>query len=68
MAKETILLEAAREQRGHFNVIHLETSFKADFYLAGRDELNAWAFQHQRRVVFENESLLLAPPEYVIVR
>ena len=33
---ETITAEA-REQRGHFNIIHRETSFKADMYLAGGD-------------------------------
>lgn len=65
---ETIAVEAAREQRGHFNVIHLNTGFKADFYLTGRDELNAWAFRGKRQIEFEGESVVLAPPEYVIVR
>lgn len=38
---EVIILEVAREQRGHFNVIHADTGFKADFYTSGRDELYA---------------------------
>jgi hypothetical protein len=65
---ETITAEAHREQRGHFNIIHIETGFKADMYLIGRDELNAWAFRLQRQIQFEGETVVLAPPEYVIVR
>jgi hypothetical protein len=41
---ETILAELEREQRGHFNIIHTRSGFKADIYLTGRDELNAWVF------------------------
>ncbi len=65
---EVITAEAAREQRGQFNIIHMETTFKADIYPTGRDEFNAWAFRNQRSVVFAGETLVLAPPEYVIVR
>jgi len=65
---EVIAAEARREQRGHFNILHLPTGFKADLYLTGRDELEAWAFRFQRRVQFEGETVALAPPEYVIVR
>ncbi|HUD48077.1 MAG TPA: hypothetical protein VMR33_14690 [Candidatus Baltobacteraceae bacterium] len=65
---EIIAAEARREQRGHFNILHLGTGFKADSYLAGRDELEAWAFRYQRRVQFAGETIALAPPEYVIIR
>jgi hypothetical protein len=65
---ETILMEARREQNGHFNIIHTTTGFKADMYLSGRDELNAWGFRLRRQIQFENETVILAPPEYVIVR
>ncbi len=65
---ETIVTEVAREQRGHFNIIHMNTSFKADVYPTGRDELNAWGFRNKRTVDYEGEILVLAPPEYVIVR
>ncbi len=65
---EVIAVEAQREQSGHFNIIHLETGLKADMYLMGRDELNAWAFKLKREVQFEGESVALAPPEYVVVR
>lgn len=65
---KTIVDEVARERRGHFNIIHIESSFKADIYPTGRDEFNAWAFRNKRRIEFQGETLVLAPPEYVIVR
>lgn len=65
---EAIFTEVAREQKGHFNIIHKDTSFKADIYPTGRDELNAWAFRNKRSVQFQGTTLVLAPPEYVIVR
>ena len=65
---EVIGVEIAREQRGHFNLIHQATGFKADVYLAGRDPLHEWAFARVRRLEVEGEPLIVAPPEYVIVR
>ena len=65
---ETVLAEARRERNGHFNIIHNATGFKADMYLGGRDELNAWGFRMRRPIRFEDETVILAPPEYVIVR
>jgi len=65
---ETIFTEVARDKRGHFNIIHMDTGFKADFYPTGRDELNAWGFRQKRSVQFEGETVVLAPPEYVILR
>jgi hypothetical protein len=66
--EEIIAIEASREQRGSFNIIHSHTGFKADIYLTGRDELNAWGFRRKREAQFEGERIVLAPPEYVIVR
>jgi hypothetical protein len=65
---ETILAEIAREQKGHFNLIHHATGFKADFYPTRRDDMNAWAFRGKRTMEFAGETIPLAPPEYVIVR
>ena len=65
---EVIAAEAARELRGQFNIIHMDTTFKADIYPTGRDEFNAWAFRNKRPIVYQGETLVLAPPEYVIVR
>ena len=53
---EVIHAEIARERRGHFNVIHMDTGFKADFYPAGHDEFHAWAISHTRRMDFRGEA------------
>ena len=66
--REVIAMELAREQRGHFNLIHHETGFKADIYLVGRDELHAWALSHAHLVDLDGDSVRFAPPEYVIIR
>lgn len=65
---EEIAVEVAREQRGHFNIIHHETGFKADVYLSGRDPFHAWGLARARRLEVEGQVLVVAPPEYVIVR
>ncbi len=65
---EVIATEAARQQRGQFNVIHADSGLKADFYTASRDELHAWAFRNVRQYSIEGQTIRLAPPEYVIVR
>lgn len=65
---EVILLEVAREQRGHFNLLHHETGFKADIYLVRHDPLHAWGLDHSKSVTYEGHTISLAPPEYVILR
>ena len=65
---EVIAAEIARPSKGQFNVIHSDTGFKADFYTAGRDELNAWAFRNSRKMEYRGETIVVAPPECVIVR
>lgn len=65
---EVIESERTRDQRGHFNIIHHETGFKADIYLTGRDELHAWGFAHVVTADLDGETIIFAPPEYVIVR
>ncbi len=65
---EVISVEATREQRGHFNIIHHETGFKADVYLSGRDPLHAWGLARARPLEVDGQQFVVAPPEYVIVR
>lgn len=65
---EVIRLEIGRSQRGHFNLIHHETGFKADIYTSGRDELHQWGLENRKAVVVEGEKFWLAPIEYVILR
>ena len=65
---EVIQLESSRPFRGHFNLIHHETGFKADVYTTGQDELHRWAMQNRKKYDFEGEPIWLAPIEYVILR
>ena len=65
---EILKLEINRPLRGHFNLIHHETGFKADVYTLGRDELHHWAMSKRMRIDVIGEPIWLAPPEYVILR
>ncbi len=65
---EVIKLELNRPQRGHFNLIHHETGFRADIYASGRDELHHWGLSNKKSVDVEGEEFWLAPVEYVIFR
>lgn len=65
---EVIQLEIAREQRGHFNLIHHQTGFKADVYPAGRDALHLWALGRTQDANLGDDVIRLAPPEYVVIR
>jgi len=65
---EIIRVEIARAQRGHFNLLHHETGFKADIYAFGREDLHRWALQNRTKILVDGEPFWLAPAEYVIVR
>jgi hypothetical protein len=65
---ETIREEAGRPLRAHFNVIHEESGYKADFYPIGSDPLHRWALEKRRLVELPGGGVWVAPPEYVIVR
>lgn len=65
---EVIRIEAGRRLRGHFNLIHHKTGFKADVYIAGEDPLHHWAMEHRRCIQMAGEAMWVAPPEYVILR
>ena len=65
---EIISVEMSRERRGHFNIVHTGSGLKANFYIANRDELHAWAFRRVRQYSIGGLSITLAPPEYVILR
>lgn len=66
--RDVIEIELARDRRGHFNLIHFDSGFKADIYVSASDPLRAWAIRNRRSVEIEDTQLWLAPPEYVIVR
>ncbi len=65
---EVIEQEARRPQHGHFNVIHQETTLKADCYLTGTDPLHEWAMGRRIRHDVGGIPVFVAPIEYVILR
>lgn len=64
---ETLRDQIARA-RGMFNLIHHDSQFKADIYVAGSDPLHAWALDHRRRIDLGGGGAWIAPPEYVVLR
>jgi hypothetical protein len=67
--ESVIRAEQARTQRGHFNLIHHESGYKADIYLTGTDPLHAWALPLRRRLRWNEQiEIAVAPPEYVVLR
>ncbi len=66
--EEVIILEVMRPVRGHFNLIHHETGFRADVYLAGKDPLHHWGLAKRKSVQVEDQAVWVAPIEYVILR
>lgn len=65
---KVIAAEMARQRHGCFNVIHADSSLKADCFTANRDEFHAWAFRNLKHYSARGMEVSLAPPEYVIVR
>jgi len=64
-----IRAERARSHRGHFNIIHHESGYKADIYLTGSDALHAWALPLRLRLQWsDGMEISVAPPEYVVLR
>ncbi len=66
--EEIIRTELKREVRGHINLIHHETGFKADIYFAGKDELQLWALKNKQQINLFGNTISVAPPEYVIIK
>ena len=66
--KDVIITELNRLSRGHFNLIHHETGFKADIYFTGKEELQHWAMQNSKQIEFAGSVIYVAPPEYVIIK
>jgi hypothetical protein len=65
--EDVVALEVRRGVRGHCNLIHHGSGFKADIYIA-HDELHRWALAHRRTIQLDELTLYVAPVEYVIVR
>ena len=64
---EVMEVECGRECRGHFNIIHISTGLKADFYPGNRDATFAWAWRNKLQAETDSGPIFLAPLEYVIL-
>jgi hypothetical protein len=65
--REAVEEEIGRARGGHFNVIHPETALKLDVYPAGAERLNTWGLANRRRMMVNEHTLWIAPPEYVVL-
>lgn len=65
--EEVLRTEMNRTSRGHFNLIHHDTGFKADIYFTGKSELQLWAMNNSRQIDFSGSKINIAPIEYVII-
>jgi len=64
---EVLFAENKRECRGHFNIIHIPSGLKADFYPSQHDVFFDWAWEHRRTVSQGSGTVHYAPAEYIIV-
>jgi len=65
--EDVLASEINRPTRGHFNVIHISSGLKADFYPSKNHPLFEWAFANRRKIQIGKQTVWLAPPEYVIL-
>lgn len=64
---EILRQEVQRARKGLFNIIHHASGSKADLYVSKNDSLDQWGFENVRRFHIAGETVLVAPPEYVIL-
>lgn len=65
---EIIKTEILRSNRGHCNIIHISTGFKADLYFTGNDDFQIWAIKNAKQIDLNNSKFFIVPPEYVIIK
>lgn len=63
---ESLRSENRRECRGHFNIIHLPSGLKADFY-PQHDAFFEWSWDHRKTADYPEGPIEYAPPEYVLL-
>lgn len=63
---EQLREEVGRPEFGHFNLLDNETGFRADVYLVGENDLEAWALEQRRAVDVGTRRVWVSPPEYLI--
>ncbi len=63
-----VMAAEAETDEGQFNVVHLDSVMRADFYVAGNDPLHDWALNNRKIESVDGVSLPFAPLEYLVVR
>jgi len=64
---DVLLVELQRPERAHFNVIHIPSGMKADFYPTHRQAYHQWALENLQLVEIGQRTYRFAPPENVIL-
>lgn len=64
---DVLKVEIKRPSRGHFNLIHFDSGFKADCYPSKNHPYWAWAWEKRRLDRIGGTEVYMAPPEYVIM-
>ena len=63
-----VMAAEAEGADGQFNVVHLDSVMRADFYVAGNDPLHRWALDNRRMERVQGIELPFAPIEYLVIR
>lgn len=64
---DVMVAEATRPAGGHFNLYHHASGWRADCYVQGIRELEAWGMEQRRLLELGEDVIAVAPPEYVIL-
>lgn len=64
---EVLQEESTRARHGHFNILHHDSGLRADIYVAGQDELTAWAMLRPHVERAGPDVIRLAPIAYVVL-
>lgn len=65
--EDVLLVEIKRQERAHFNIIHIPSGLKADLYPCKNQPLFRWAIANPKIAILGNRPTPFAPPEYVIL-
>ncbi len=64
---EVIAAENNRDSNAHFNIIHVPSGLKADFYPSQREPFFLWAWRNRKTIFHPQGDATFAPAEYIIV-
>ena len=66
---DEIMIRDAIEKKGSFNVIHLATMFKVDFFVSGKSPLlEEEIARRQKHIIDDERGMFVASPEDIVVQ